>query len=291
MSAASPLLTAPEIRRLAESGGIRPTKQKGQNFLLDPNTVRGIVERARIAPGQAVVEVGPGLGSLTLGLLDAGVHLGCIELDEKLADLLPQTVAAKGFDPDSFALTQGDALKVEQLPRPAAASSDATALVANLPYNVATPIVLTMFARFDSLRSALVMVQKEVAERLAAVPGSKIYGAPSVKTAWYGSAELAGTISRQVFWPVPNVDSALVRIQRDRVADPAEPAREDVFRLIDAAFAQRRKTLRSALKPALGTTQVVDAALGAAGIEPTRRGETLVISDFIRLAAAASGLR
>ena len=286
----SALLTPRDIRALAEAGGIRPTKQKGQNFLLDPNTVRLIIDRSGVRAGEGVVEVGPGLGSLTLGLLEAGALVGAVELDDQLAALLPATIQEKGFAADAFALTHADALQVTELPVPAAAQAKGmapTALIANLPYNVATPILLTMLARFDSLTHALVMVQKEVAERIAAGPGSKVYGAPSVKAAWYGSSELAGMISRQVFWPVPNVDSALVRVRRDRGAETGEPTRDAVFAVIDAAFAQRRKTLRAALKPLLGSSERIDAVLTAAGIEPQRRGETLVVDEFIQIAAAA----
>lgn len=291
LEAAPALLTPSDIRRLAEAGGIRPSKQKGQNFLLDPNTVRMIIDRSGVSAGECVVEVGPGLGSLTLGLLEAGAFVGAIELDEQLAALLPATIRDRGGAFDAFALINADALQVEQLPVPDAARAaglEPTSLIANLPYNVATPILLTMLARFDSLTYALVMVQKEVAERIAAGPGSKAYGAPSVKAAWYGSSELAGTISRQVFWPVPNVDSALVRVRRDRAAQPGEPSREAVFAVVDAAFAQRRKTLRAALTPLFGSRERVDAILTTAGIEAQRRGETLAIDEFVSIAAAAA---
>lgn len=280
------LLTPRDIRALASNAGIVPTKQRGQNFLLDPNTVRAIVDRAGVSPGDVVVEVGPGLGSLTLGLLEAGALVGAIELDSALATLLPGTIEAKGAEPFHLALVNADALRVTELPQPSAATHAPTTLVANLPYNVATPILLTMFERFWSLDEALVMVQKEVAERIAAKPGSKIYGAPSVKAAWYGSSELAGKISRQVFWPVPNVDSALVRVRRNRTAKPGEPERELVFSLIDAAFAQRRKTLRAALKSWAGAGINPGDVCVRAGIDPQRRGETLTVEEFIALAAA-----
>lgn len=288
LDAGTMLLTPRDIRALAEHAGIVPSKQKGQNFLLDPNTIRLIVERSGVSEGDAVVEVGPGLGSLTLGLLEAGAFVGAVELDPALADLLPLTLEAKGAQLDHFALLNADALAVTALPQPSAASHLPTMLVANLPYNVATPILLTLLEKCDHLSEALVMVQKEVAERLAAKPGNKIYGAPSVKAAWYGSRELAGKISRQVFWPVPNVDSALVRVRRDRSVHAAEPSRLLVFSLIDAAFAQRRKTLRAALKPWLLGRSLSDATglCEAAGIDPQRRGETLEVEEFIALAAA-----
>ena len=298
LDTSTPLLTPRDIRQLASSAGISPTKTKGQNFLLDPNTVRAIVERSGVNSESVVTEVGPGLGSLTLGLLDTGAYVGAIEVDAALAQLLPHTLRRKGASVDRFALNVGDALAASNLPVAAHAPNPPTALVANLPYNVATPILLTMLARFESLDHALVMVQREVAERIAAQPGTKIYGAPSVKAAWYGSRELAGRISRQVFWPLPNVDSALVRVRRDRSRKAGEPPRELVFSLIDAAFAQRRKTLRSALKPWFTTVSACeresDGAMSlvevfaSSGIDPMRRGETLSIDEFIALASAAA---
>src|SRR5699024_11071497 len=240
------LLSARDIRELAEAAGIRPSKQRGQNFVMDPNTVRTIVGRAHIAPGQAVLEVGPGLGSLTLGLLEAQADVVAIELDRGLAELLPLTLRARGIEDERFALVHADALQVTELPQLPRAG-EPTALVANLPYNVATPILLTMLERFPSLRSALVMVQSEVVDRLTAGPGSRTYGGPSVKAAWYGRAVHAGRISRQIFWPVPNVDSALVELVRHEQPLGTAEERERVFAVIDAAFAQRRKTLRAAL--------------------------------------------
>ena len=237
--------------------------------------------------GDVVLEVGPGLGSLTLGLLDAGAHVGAVELDSALAEILPSTVMAKGLDRARFTLVEGDALALTALPVPEAAPHAPTRLVANLPYNVATPILLTVLERFDTVAEALVMVQLEVAERIAAKPGSKVYGAPSVKAAWYGSSELAGRISRRVFWPEPNVDSALVRVRRDRVRAEGEAPREDVFEIIDQAFLQRRKTLRAALKSWAGSGERAAAILEQAGIDPQRRGETLEVAEFIAIANAA----
>ncbi|MCT1867527.1 16S rRNA (adenine(1518)-N(6)/adenine(1519)-N(6))-dimethyltransferase RsmA [Dermabacter sp. p3-SID358] len=288
LDAGTRLLTPRDIRLLAAYRGITPTKKRGQNFLLDANTVRVIVERSGVREGDVVLEVGPGLGSLTLGLLDAGASVGAVELDSALAEILPGTVEAKGFESARFALVEGDALALTQLPVPAAAGHEPTRLVANLPYNVATPILLTVFERFDSVREALVMVQLEVAERIAARPGSKVYGAPSVKAAWYGTSELAGRISRRVFWPEPNVDSALVRVRRDRVQAEGEAPREEIFKVIDQAFLQRRKTLRAALKSWAGGGERASAILECAGIDPQRRGETLEIAEFIAIANAAS---
>ncbi len=279
------LLTPRDIRELAEAGGIRPSKQRGQNFLMDPNTVRAIVERAGIRPGDAVLEVGPGLGSLTLGLLEAGADVAAIELDRALAELLPLTVRARGVDDGRVALVHADALAVTGLP-PLPSGRLPTRLVANLPYNVATPILLTLLGRFEELTSALVMVQSEVVDRLVAAPGSRTYGAPSVKTAWYGTAERAGTISRQVFWPVPNVDSALVEVRRRTEPLGTDAERAAAFAVVDAAFAQRRKMLRAALGAWAGESRRAAAVLEAAGIDPTRRGETLDVTDFLAIARA-----
>ncbi len=287
LDAGTRLLTPRDIRGLAAYRGITPMKKRGQNFLLDANTVRAIVERAGVCEGDVVLEVGPGLGSLTLGLLDAGAHVGAVELDPALAEILPSTVVAKGLDRARFTLAEGDALALTTLPVPEAAPHAPTRLVANLPYNVATPIVLTVLERFDTVAEVLVMVQLEVAERIAAKPGSKVYGAPSVKAAWYGSSELAGRISRRVFWPEPNVDSALVRVRRDRVQAEGEAPREDVFEIIDQAFLQRRKTLRAALKSWAGSGEHAAAILEQAGIDPQRRGETLEVAEFIAIANAA----
>jgi 16S rRNA (adenine1518-N6/adenine1519-N6)-dimethyltransferase len=278
MSAGAPegaglLLTHRDIRELAEAAGIRPSKQRGQNFVMDPNTVRTIVGRAGVEPGQAVLEVGPGLGSLTLGLLEARADVVAVELDRGLAELLPLTLRARGVAEDRFRLVHADALHVTELP--------------SLPYNVATPILLTMLERFDSLRSALVMVQSEVVDRLTAGPGSRTYGGPSVKAAWYGRAVHAGRISRQIFWPVPNVDSALVQLVRHERPLGTAAEREQVFAVIDAAFAQRRKTLRAALAGWAGTAARAEEILRAAGVDPSARGETLEVEQFRAIARAA----
>ena len=284
------LLSARDIRELAEAAGIRPSKQRGQNFVMDPNTVRTIVGRAHIAPGQAVLEVGPGLGSLTLGRLEAQADVVAIELDRGLAELLPLTLRARGIEDERFALVHADALQVTELPQLPRAG-EPTALVANLPYNVATPILLTMLERFETLRSALVMVQSEVVDRLTAGPGSRTYGGPSVKAAWYGRAVHAGRISRQIFWPVPNVDSALVELVRHEQPLGTAEERERVFAVIDAAFAQRRKTLRAALSGWAGSAARSEAILRAAGIDPGARGETLQIEQFRAIARAEKAVQ
>ncbi|MGN6753364.1 MAG: 16S rRNA (adenine(1518)-N(6)/adenine(1519)-N(6))-dimethyltransferase RsmA [Intrasporangium sp.] len=277
----SALLGPAEIRRLAARLEIRPTKQWGQNFVVDPNTVRKIVRVAGVGPDDVVVEIGPGLGSLTLALLPVVRHVTAIEVDPRLAEALEGTVAQ--LQPqhlDRLRLVAADALTVTSLPKP-----KPTALVANLPYNISVPVVLSFLAHFPSIERVLVMVQLEVAERLAAKPGSRIYGVPSLKAAWYADVELAGRIGRNVFWPAPNVDSGLVSLVRHE--PPATSAsREEVFRCIDAAFLQRRKSLRKALAPWAGSAEAAEAALVAAGVDPKARGEQLDISAFARIAEA-----
>jgi 16S rRNA (adenine1518-N6/adenine1519-N6)-dimethyltransferase len=271
------LLGPAEIRDLAGRLGVRPTKTLGQNFLHDGGTVRKIVRIAGLKPRERVVEVGPGLGSLTLGLVEAGASVVAIEIDPVLAGQITGTVKARFPDAD-FEVVLADAMDVTALP-----GEPPTALVANLPYNVAVPVLLTMLQRFDSLERVLVMVQAEVADRVAAVPGSKIYGIPSVKAAWYASARRAGTIGRNVFWPAPNVDSALVYLERREPPSTTAP-RERVFAVVDAAFAQRRKTLRAALSGLFGSGVAAETALRAAGVDPSARGETLVVEQFARIA-------
>ncbi len=271
------LLGPAEIRDLAGRLGVRPTKTLGQNFLHDGGTVRKIVRIAGLRPGERVVEVGPGLGSLTLGLVEAGASVVAIEIDPVLAGQITDTVRGRFPDAD-FEVVLSDAMDVTALP-----GEPPTALVANLPYNVAVPVLLTMLQRFDSLERVLVMVQAEVADRVAAVPGSKIYGIPSVKAAWYASARRAGTIGRNVFWPAPNVDSALVQLERREPPSTTAP-RERVFAVVDAAFAQRRKTLRAALSGLFGSGAAAETALRAAGVDPGARGETLVVEQFARIA-------
>jgi 16S rRNA (adenine1518-N6/adenine1519-N6)-dimethyltransferase len=269
-----------DIRTLAAELGIRPTKSLGQNFVHDANTVRRIVRTAEVGPGEVVLEVGPGLGSLTLGLLEAGARVIAVEIDPVLGAAVPRIVAARAPDVASrLTVIVADALRLAGVPDP-----QPTALVANLPYNVAVPVVLHLLEVLPTLRTGLVMVQAEVAERLAAAPGSKAYGSPSVKVAWYASAQRAGAVPRAVFWPVPNVDSGLVRLTRR--PPPPGPQRGDVFELIDAAFAQRRKMLRSALASWAGSTASAEAVLRKAGVDPTARGETLDMATFARIAAA-----
>ncbi|PXY82054.1 16S rRNA (adenine(1518)-N(6)/adenine(1519)-N(6))-dimethyltransferase [Bifidobacterium asteroides] len=278
------LLGAADIRRIADRIDIHPTKRLGQNFVIDPGTVRRIVRLAGVASDQFILEVGPGLGSLTLGLLETGCLVTADEIDPVLARQLPQTVRERMPESlDRLTVINRDALTLTpQLAGDAGTTTD-LAMVANLPYNVATPIILTLLARFANLSRFLVMVQKEVADRLTAAPGSKVYGAPSLKLAWYGHAAQAGRIGRHVFWPAPNVDSALVSFTRDKDGRGRgdEGTRTEVFALIDAAFGQRRKTLHAALK-GLVTVE----AFRAAGIDPARRGETMTIEEFIALEQA-----
>jgi len=268
------LLGATEIRRLADELGVSPTKKLGQNFVHDANTIRRIVSISGVSEGDHVLEVGPGLGSLTLGLLEAGATVSVIEIDPRLAGALPRTVSRYFPDRTVSVMTQ-DALEVTEV------SGTPTALVANLPYNTSVPITLHLLYTLPSLRSVLVMVQAEVAERLAAQPGSKAYGAPSVKARWFGSWSIAGSVPRQVFWPVPNVDSLLVRMEG--ATPPGDEAlRRVVFDLVDHAFATRRKMVRGALSGLLGADRVNDV-ITAAGLSPEARGEQWTLEDFVAL--------
>jgi 16S rRNA (adenine1518-N6/adenine1519-N6)-dimethyltransferase len=282
LPAPSGFLGPAEIRALAAELGTRPTKTLGQNFVIDANTVRRIVRSAEVTAEDTVLEVGPGLGSLTLGLLPEVAGVTAIEVDPVLADALPRTVAhhAPAYA-GRLTVVTADAMRVDALPPPAP-----TALVANLPYNVAVPVLLHLLELLPSLERGLVMVQAEVADRLAASPGSKVYGVPSVKVAWYAEARRAGAVGRTVFWPSPNVDSGLVALRR-RPPPDTRATRQQVFAVVDAAFAQRRKTLRAALRGWAGSADSAERVLRAAGIEPSVRGEMLGVADFARLADAA----
>jgi 16S rRNA (adenine1518-N6/adenine1519-N6)-dimethyltransferase len=285
----SRLLGPVEIRDLADRLGLRPTKSLGQNFVHDANTIRRIVRaaelgRTALGTGERVLEVGPGLGSLTLGLVSAGHPVTAVEIDPVLSGALAETVTARVTDADLQVVT-GDALTLRELP-----GDVPTALVANLPYNVAVPVLLNLLARFEEVAHGLVLVQAEVADRLAAPPGSRVYGVPSAKLAWYAAAQRAGSVGRAVFWPVPNVDSALVRFVR-RPAPDEGADRIATFAVIDAAFAQRRKTLRAALAGWAGSADAARAALVAAGVDPSARGETLDVAAFARIAVARPGHR
>ena len=283
-SPAGPRLLGPaEVRSLAAELDLRPTKQKGQNFVIDANTVRRIVRESAITGDDVVVEVGPGLGSLTLALLEVARRVIAIEIDPLLAARLPATVAA--YAPgqvDRFEVVLADAMRVESVPGP-----PPTALVANLPYNVSVPVLIHLLTLLPSLERGLVMVQAEVADRLAAGPGSKTYGVPSVKAAWFADVRRAGSIGRNVFWPAPNVDSGLVAWTR---TDPPQTTatRSEVFAVVDAAFAHRRKQIRPALRELAGSAEAATAALEHAGVDPTVRGEMLEVGDFARI---AEGLR
>lgn len=287
--AAGKLLTSNDIRELCAQLNIRPTKTLGQNFVNDPGTVRKIVRNAGVQAGEQVLEIGPGLGSLTLALLEAGAQVSAVEIDPPLAQALPTTAQAR-FPEAKLQVFTADALTI--IGPESIDGATPTRLVANLPYNVAVPIVLTVLEKLPSIQTVLVMVQAEVADRLAATPGNKIYGVPSAKVAWYASARRTLTIGRNVFYPVPNVDSALVKIERRPHPDTAA-TREQVFAVIDAAFAQRRKTLRQALAGLAGSAGAAQEALERAGVSPTARGETLDIDQFAAVAqqlnAASAG--
>ena len=273
------LLGPREIRDIAARLNLRPTKTLGQNFVIDANTVRRIVRVAEVGPGDVVLEVGPGLGSLTLGLVAAASQVIAVEVDPTLAAALPGTVST--YQPENahrLSVVHGDALRLESVPDP-----QPTMLVANLPYNIAVPVLLHLLAVLPTVRRALVMVQLEVADRLAAGPGSKVYGVPSVKARWYGDVTSVGRVGPQVFWPVPRVDSGLVLLVRGQPRG-TEVARTEVFAVIDAAFGQRRKTLRAALSSWAGSPSEAERILIDAGVDPRLRGESLTVDDFVRIA-------
>lgn len=281
------LLSPSDVRTLTELLGIHPSKKWGQNFVVDAGSVRRITRIAGLEPGERVLEVGPGLGSLTLALLESGAVVDAVEIDPALSAALPATVASRAPDEaHNLTVLTADALRigVSDLPSPP------SALVANLPYNVAVPLVLHVLEAFPSVRRALVMVQAEVADRMVAPPGSRTYGIPSAKIAWYASARRAGDIGRAAFWPVPRVDSALVLIER-RAEPETSAQRAEVFAVIDAAFSQRRKALRGALASHAGSAEAAGRALAAAGIDTLTRGETLGIEAFARIAEALARFR
>ncbi len=280
----SVLLGAAQIRQLAAQLDIKPTKKLGQNFVIDPNTVTRIATEANLNSADVVLEVGPGLGSLTLAMLSKVNKVLAVEVDQRLADQLPETV--KKFAPefaDRLVVINEDAMQIGSLP------IAPTKLVANLPYNISVPVVLHLLETFASITEVLVMVQLEVAQRMAAAPGSKIYGVPSVKIAWFGNAKLAGNVGRNVFWPAPNVDSGLVRITRDPERGSIA-IREKLYQVVDAAFGQRRKTLRSSLSSVFGSSSKVDEALAKANVDSSLRGEQLGLAEFLAIAKVAGEL-
>ena len=280
------LLDPRTLRRLAAELDLRPTKQRGQNFVHDANTVRRIVAAAGVGAGDTVLEIGPGLGSLTLGLLEVAERVVAVEIEPALARRLPTTVAQRLPErAAALSVIEADALTVDTLPDP-----QPTAVVANLPYNVSVPVLLHVLARFPSITTGLVMVQSEVADRLVAPPGSRTYGVPSAKLAWYAAARRVGSVPPTVFWPVPNVDSGLVELRR-REPPATTATREQVFAVVDAAFAQRRKMLRGALAGLFGSAAAAVAGLTSAGVDPQARGEVLGIGDFARIAEALAATR
>jgi len=277
----SGLLGAAEIREIAERIGVRPTKKLGQNFVVDANTCRKIVKSADVGPDDVALEIGPGLGSLTLAMLETAKSVIAIEIDDRLALELPITADRHGFDSSKLTIITADAMQISELP------ANPTVLVANLPYNVSVPVLLRFLELFPTLQSGVVMVQSEVADRLVAKPDSKTYGSPSVKAAWWADLTSAGTVSRSIFWPVPNVDSSLVRFVRHESAGD-EVLRKATFKIIDAAFAQRRKMMRAALSDICGGSAQASAIIEQSGIDPTIRGEALELADFIKIAITLS---
>ena len=277
----SNLLGATEIREIATRIGLCPTKKLGQNFVVDANTCRKIVKSADVGPTDIALEIGPGLGSLTLAMLESASEVIAIEIDERLALELPETANRHGFDSSKLTIINQDAMGITTLPK------DPTVLVANLPYNVSVPVLLRFLELFPTLRSGVVMVQSEVADRLVAKPNSKTYGSPSVKATWWADLTSAGTVSRSIFWPVPNVDSSLVRFVRHQSAGD-EALRKVTFKIIDAAFAQRRKMMRAALSDLCGGSAAASSIIIASGIDPTIRGEALELSDFMKIAITLS---
>ena len=281
MAVEAQLLGGADIRELAARLDVVPTKKLGQNFVTDPNTIRRIVAAAKLDGTETVVEIGPGLGSLTLGLIEVADRVISVEIDPKMAAEIEATVA-KRAPGANFSLVSADAMKVTDL------GANPDALVANLPYNISVPVLLHFLVQFPSIHKGLVLVQAEVAHRLAAKPGSKVYGVPSLKLAWYAHARLAGDVGRNIFWPAPNVDSALVFFEKRAEPIGDETLRKQVFEAVDAAFGQRRKTLRQALAAWAGSPAQAEEILVAAGIDPQRRGEQLDIDDFVRIAKAGA---
>ena len=275
------LLGASEIRELADHLALIPAKRLGQNFVVDANSCQRIVTLSGINADDHVIEIGPGLGSLTLAILEVTNNLTVIEIDSRLAGLLPHTITRHGFSMDNVEVINIDGLEIspesfkDNLP---------TALVANLPYNVSVPIVLHLLEHFPSIKTGIIMVQSEVADRLTAMPGRKDFGAPTLKGAWWADLTPSGNVARSIFWPVPNVDSKLVRIVSHEPKGD-EALRKKTFALIDAAFSQRRKMLRSSLNVVItdiAPTQVLEKAQ----IDPTLRGESLNLDQFIAIAKA-----
>ncbi len=289
--AAARLLGPTEIRALAGRLGVQPAKRLGQNFVVDAGTVTRIAAMAGLRPDDVVLEVGPGFGSLTLPLLAAARRVVAVEADPVLAAELPATVGARAPELlDRLEVVTADAARVGSLPGPSP-----TVLVANLPYNVSVPVVLHLLATVPTLRGGLVMVQVEVADRMCAPPGSRVYGVPSAKLAWFATARRVGSVRRAVFWPVPRVDSGLVQLVRHPAGVAArlrgDAGQAETFAVVDAAFSQRRKTLRSALAGWAGSPGAAAAVLRAAGIDPALRGEALGIAEFARVAAARAAER
>jgi 16S rRNA (adenine1518-N6/adenine1519-N6)-dimethyltransferase len=275
------LLTPATVHALLDAHGLHPKRSLGQNFLADPNTARRVVTLADLPAAAPVLEIGPGLGSLTLALLDADHDVVALELDDRLAEVLRTVVA----DDTHVRIDRGDAMTVDlsALLEPAPSPR---ACVSNLPYNVAVPVVVRILEEADAVERILVMVQREVGERLAAGPGDPQYGAVSVKVAYFAEAQVVGLVPPTVFVPRPKVDSALVRLRRRSEPPVAVPSAEDLFALVRAGFAQRRKMLRRSLAPVLG--DATPDVLAAAGVAPTARAEALGLDDWAAVARSAA---
>ncbi len=271
------LLGASEIRALAALLDLKPSKSLGQNFVIDANVCRKIVRVADVKSDDVALEIGPGLGSLTLALLEEASSVVAIEIDQRLANQLPITAAQHSDRAAELTVINSDALAIRTL------DVAPTVLVANLPYNVSVPVFLHLLEFFPRLRTGVVMVQAEVADRLAGKPNSKEYGIPSVKAAWWADVTGAGSVSRSIFWPAPNVDSKLVSFTRHAPLGD-EVLRKKVFTIIDLAFAQRRKMLRSTLSSLYGSSAAAEAHLESVGVDATLRGEALTIEDFCKIA-------
>ena len=272
MTNSTDFLGAARVRELLTRHGVTPSRALGQNFVVDPNTIRKTLSVARVSPTDRVLEIGPGAGSLTLGLAASSPSVVAIERDDRLIPLLEEVLSNRR----NVEIINGDAMEADL------AATRATSVVSNLPYNMAALLVLKVLEEAPEIQSLTVMTQKEVGERLAAGPGTKTYGATSVLVAYFALARVEAQVSRRAFWPVPRVDSVLVRI--DRRPEPDQESRQSLFEVVKAAFSQRRKTLRNSLAELAGSASAAEDLIRQAGVDPSRRPETLSLDDFLMLA-------